>query len=157
MTFLLFWNERNPKYLSTISIQLTTDTENEPELNILKAILKAFTFVDVGDLSLENVPLTKLENVYAEMVLPSDKEEEQTYNLKNFLRTRLKPAFRLLFDVVHKVFLSQIGTNEQVTVNKYKLMVAVYKNLDINWTHILLSSINEEAKKVVSKLDDMGL
>lgn len=69
----------------------------------------------------------------------------------------VKPAFRLLIDMVHRVFLSQIGTNEQVTMYKFKLMVVIYKNLNVNWACILLSNINEEMKKIVRKFDDKGL
>lgn len=69
----------------------------------------------------------------------------------------MKLALKLLFDVVYPVFLSQTGTNEQVAVNKFKLMVVVYRNLDITWARILLSNIKDEVKKIVSKFDDKCL
>lgn len=68
--------------------------------------MKTFNIADAGNLLLDNISLTEVEAVYKEMVLPSDMAKEQTYNLKNFLCMRLKPDFRLLFDVVHKVILS---------------------------------------------------
>lgn len=124
---------------------------------MLRAILHTFNFSDADELALDNFPLTTLEEAYTEMVLPSEKREDQCYNIKNFLRTRLKPAFKLLFDVVHRVFLLQTVTNEQVIVEKFKLMVAVYKNLHISWARVLLSSMKDEVKKVISKFDDKGL
>lgn len=68
------------------------------------AVLKTFNLFDAGEISLDTIPLTILEEAYIEMVLPSEKREDRTYNLKNFLRTCLKLAFKLLFDVVHRVF-----------------------------------------------------
>lgn len=54
------------------------------------------------------------------------------YGLKGFVRTWLKPEFRTLFDVVHKVLLSQSGTNDHVTHEIFKIMVVVYLNLPVN-------------------------
>lgn len=78
-------------------------------MSALEAIKKAFNIADAGDILLENIPLTKLLTMYEQMALPSEKPEERTYQLKMFIRTRLNSAFRLLFDVVQKVILSQTG------------------------------------------------
>lgn len=76
------------------------------------AIFKAFNLFDADELTLDNFPLTILEEAFSEMVLPNEKKEDLLYNLKKFLRTRLKLVLKLLFDVVHKIFLLQTGTNE---------------------------------------------
>lgn len=126
-------------------------------MNVLEAIKKAFNIADVIDILLDNIPLTELQSMYEEMMIPSNKPEERSYQLKMFLRTRMKPTFKLLFNVLHKVFLSQTGTNEQVTFYKFRLMVAVYKNLNVNWTRIVLFNIKEEMEKIMRNLDDKGL
>lgn len=75
-------------------------------VNVLQAIAKAFGINYDGDIELGDFPLTTLQSVYGEMVM----ESEELYNLKNFLRTKLKPSYKLLFDLVHKVLLSQTGS-----------------------------------------------
>lgn len=96
IAFYLFWQESNPKDLSSIMFHLTTTNIDEPEVSILEAIKKAFNLADVGDVSLDNIPPIDLQVVYDEMVLPSKKPEERTYQLKMFLHTRLKSAYMLL-------------------------------------------------------------
>lgn len=66
------------------------------------------------------------------MTLPSDDAKDKIYELKGLARTRLKPEFRILFVIVHKVLLSQSGINDHVTHDKFKIMVVVYLNLPIN-------------------------
>lgn len=82
-------------------------------MKVLGAIKTAFDLNETGDVFLESISLTDLLAMYEEMVILSEKADERTYLLKAFLRTRLKPAYRLLFDVVHWVFFSQTDTNDQ--------------------------------------------
>lgn len=39
----------------------------------------------------------------------------------------------------------------------FRLMVIVYRNLNVNWVRILLSKMKEEMKKIVKKFDAKGL
>lgn len=103
--FFLFWYEPNEKDLSSITILLSVDTVNEPKLNLLQSVVKAFDLEDAGDASL-SISLTNFEAECKEMTLPSDDKKDATYNLKGFFRICLKPIYRLLFDDELKVFLS---------------------------------------------------
>lgn len=102
----LFWHELNPEDLSYITLYLTTTNIEEPEVSVLEANKKTFNLDDAGDVSLDNIPLKDLQAIYEVMVLPSEKPEERTYQLKMFLHAMLKLANKLLFDVVYRVFMS---------------------------------------------------
>lgn len=91
------------------------------------------------------------------IVFLSEKPVDATYNLKGFLCTHLKPVYKLLFDVVHKIFLSQTDTNEQVTHEKFKIMVVVFHNLNINLCRILVANMKGEMKKIVRQFNAKGL
>lgn len=73
-------------------------------------IVSAFNVPDARDVSLESISLAELQHLFDEMTIPSEDAAENVYPLNVFPRIKLKPVFRLLFDVVHKVFLSQTET-----------------------------------------------
>lgn len=102
--------------------------------------MKAFDIDNVGSVDLGDISLTTLKFIYEVMVM----EPERMFKLKSFLRTKLKPAHKLLFDLVHRFFLSQTGTCEQVTTCKFRIIAAVQLNLPFNLPHILLIQIKEE-------------
>lgn len=130
--FFVLWCEVKPAGLSSITFNLTSSTLNpQSEVKVFEAI-------------------------YEEMVISSEKPEERIYLLRAFLRTMLKLAYKLLFDVVHRVFLSQTGTNDQVHVYKFHIMAAVYLNLNVNGARILLVDMKDELKKVKRKIDIKG-
>lgn len=83
--------------------------------------MKAFDINDEGDVNLFDIPSTTLQSVYEEMIM----EPESIFKLQTFLRTKLKSTYRLSFDLVHKVFLSQNGINEQVITFKFRIMVSI--------------------------------
>lgn len=120
--FFLFWNKEIKDNLSSTTFLLTSVRGQEPVIKVLEAVNTAFNIIDVGDVNLDNIALTDLQTVYEEIVIPQPKEG--TYQLKTFLRARLKPIFRMLFDLVHNVFLYQIGTCDQVTIYKFRIMFA---------------------------------
>lgn len=55
------------------------------------------------------------------------------------------------------MFLSQSGTNDHVTHDKFKIMVAIYLNLGINWSRLLVSNMKVDIKKVDQKFNDNDL
>lgn len=130
--------------ISTATFQLTSAKGPEPVVNVLQTIVKAFSINDARNVELGDIPLTTLQSLYEEMVI----ETEGPYQLKNFLS--------LLFDLVHKVLLSQTGTCDQVIVPEFHIMAAVYLNLHVNWPRTLLANIKKETKKVVCKFNDKG-
>lgn len=154
-TFYIFWCKTNPTDLSPINFQLTSSSrDQEPELNVLEAIKMPFDLNEAGDFSLDDISLTDLQSIYEEMVIPN--LNERTYQLKAFLRTRLTPVYRKLFDLVHRVFLSQTRTNDQVLIYKFRILTAVYLNLNINWARIFLVNMMDEIKNIKHKFDSKG-
>lgn len=122
--FYTLWCENNLKNLSSITFQLSSDPKSE--VKVLDTILKAFGIPDTEEDSLESISLTVLQELFEEMTIPSKKAMENVYQLKVFPHIKLKPASRLLFDVAHRVFFSQIGTCDQVPAAKFRMMVIVY-------------------------------
>lgn len=90
------------------------------------------------------------------MVIPNT-DEQTTFPLKTIARTRFKSLYRLLFGIVHWVFLSQTRTYNQITIYKFRIMTTVFLNLKISWARQLLANIKEEAKKIVLKFNNKGV
>lgn len=70
-------------------------------LNALEALLN---LKDEGVTNLDQISITNLQTIYEEVVIFNP--DELTFPLKTIARTKLKSMYRLLFDVVHRVFLS---------------------------------------------------
>lgn len=114
MAFYIFWNEPMDDEYESITVLHSEDTANDTEINLLKAVKMTFELEDSGELSLSfNTDL--LVDTYQIMTLPALEEKDLKNGLKGFQRTSPKLEFCILFDVVHKVFLSQAGTNDMVT------------------------------------------
>lgn len=103
---------------------------------MLGLVLRAFNLVDTGSIcKIEDIPDAAAQSFYHQALI----ELKEAYNLTTLNRRELKPEYRVLFEFVYNIFFSYAGSNENVTVNKLKVMVAVTKQLDVNWGRLLVN------------------
>lgn len=88
---------------------------------MLPLVLQAYNLADLG-------AICRIHKVYQQTLIQPAKE----FDLKTFNRKLLKPEFRILFEFIHKVFISYAGSNESVSLPKFRVMSAVMKQLDVN-------------------------
>lgn len=55
----------------------------------------------------------------------------------------------MFYDFVQKVFLCNSGTFDSVTLYKFRMMVAMIQNLNINWARVLLKLLSDEVDLIV--------
>lgn len=150
--FFIFLDDGSEEDLSQASFQLPSKGDLESESIVLETIVKAFAIDDAGDVNLVDIPTTTLHGVYEEMVM----KPKRTFKLQPFLRMKLKPSYMLLFDLFHKLFLSQSRTSEPVTTFKFDIMATFDLSLQLNWAHLLLAQIKEETMMVVREINSLG-
>lgn len=80
---------------------------------VLPLILQAYSLEDEGKIcKVDDIPLSDVHDEFYQLALVTPLK---VFNLKTFNQKLLKPEYHVLFDFVHKVFLSYAGTNESVT------------------------------------------
>lgn len=97
-----------------------------------------------------DVPEEDLQAVYQKALM----QPGVKYDGKKFTRPMLRPAYKALFDLIHKVFLGYPGNNDAVTPAKFRVMTAIVQKLDVNWARFLLELLNEEVKQLDIKVDE---
>lgn len=98
-------------------------------ISLLPLILQTYELEDEGDICwIEDVPATVMQTTYKEVVA----SPEKVFDLKIFNRRLLKPEYRILFNIVRKVFMAFYGTHESMTLPKFKCITAIVQILKIN-------------------------
>lgn len=95
--------------------------------NVLELITQGFGLEDSGA-TIEFIDISLLKLLYPEMVMTGGsygEMEKGKLNEKGFHKSNLKPQYRLLCDLVQKVFLSHSSTYDIVTPYKFRIMVAM--------------------------------
>lgn len=157
--FLYTWKDSENGDLAKATIFLPLqDPKSFQCLNILDLILQGFALEDSG-VTIESVDVSLLKTLYLEMVMIRDfygEMENGKVKEKAFPKNNLKPKYRLLCNFGQKVFLSHSGTFNSITPYKFSMMVAVVRNLDINWTRVLLKSLRDKTDLIADVEDKAG-
>lgn len=124
-------------------------------LSILDLILQGFTLENVS-VTIKSIDAFLLKSLNLEMMMTGDSYGEMVKGkLKEgaFPRSNLKLKCRLLCDFMQKVFLSHSCTFDYVTPYKFKMMVVIVLNLEVNWERVLLKLLKDESELIVDKED----
>lgn len=134
-TFLYTWKDFEDEDLAKTTICLPSkDSKSHDSLNVLELTMQGIAIEDSG-VTIESVDVSLLKILYLEMVMTGDSYREMKKGKlkeKAFPKSNLKPKYHMLCDFFQKVFLSHSNTFDSVTLYKFRMVVAVIRNLDIN-------------------------
>lgn len=86
--------------------------------------LQVYNFANVGVITnINDVTIEAVNEVYQLILFEPDEE----YDQNTFNRNKMKSEFWLLFEFIHNVFFSYIGSNESITLPKFRVLIAVVK------------------------------
>ncbi len=121
----------------------------EPRRSLLPLVLQAYRLSDTGAITtIDEVPIAAVEEVYQQAVF----EPKKVYDQKTLNRHDLKSEYRFIFEFVHNVFCSYLGSNESVTLLKLRVITAVVKQLNVNWARLLVNLFIKEAAELPARV-----
>lgn len=159
-TFFLSFCSGDESDPQSATFMLQRPTSNEP-IPILSLICKIYEIPDAGEIDLIiskpsgvllDISNEDLQTVYQKALM----QPAKSYDGKRFVRPALRPEYRALFDLVHKVFLGYHGNHDAVTPAKFRIIAAIVQKLSVNWARLLLALLKEEVKQISQVVDESG-